>query len=236
MLRQEGNASTRLLSQGREVSERSAECIKVLILVRSAFFRDMFQAGTRGGPLGIDEVSKDFAFILDRVTRKQSKALPWEVRKPKLSEIIIRLEPITRKYMFEATNALLRRMITRCVAQCPPQVLGYALSCQPPDRSIAMSALESFENQMTGPEMMPFFFVNAYTPHLVTGKLGNHYSPAAHNLRWSFVKDELGIDGYYAYSLALQEGRSSERTWDWKKVAQALVEQLKLPEVDEWSC
>jgi hypothetical protein len=136
--------------------------------------------------------------------------MPCEVAKPKLSEII-RLEPITRKYMFEATNALLRRLIARYAVQCPPQALGYALSCQPPDRSIAISALENFDNEMASPAMAAFFISATVANPQVPGQSAFYYSrrvysPAAHNLRKNFVKDQLGVEGYHAYSLVCKKG------------------------------
>jgi hypothetical protein len=188
----------------------------------------MFEAGTLGGPIGIDEVSKDFAFILDRVTRRRSRTTPWGFGQPKLSDLL-RVEPITRKYMFETTNAFMRRMIARYAAQCPPKALRYAMSCHPPDRRIAQVALANFKDVMEGYDNELFFTCDS-------AKYAYKYSPAAHNLRSRFIKEHLGTDGYLAYVVALHQGRLTDTSWDWKKVAQAFVDQLGLPPIDILDC
>lgn len=186
----------------------------------------MFEAGTLGGPIGIDELSSDFAVVLDRVMRKLPAISEWEAGQANLG-YLLRLAPITRKYMFEFTNALLRRTIARCASQCPPQALGYAMTCDPLDRLIAMSALENFEDQMEGDDMTSFFTGAVWAKISKTGRHVYRYSPAAHNLKWDFVKGKLGVEGHFAYSLALSKAQTSEGAWNWKKVAQGFVEELE---------
>jgi hypothetical protein len=184
----------------------------------------MFEAGTRGGPIGVDEPSTDLTFVLDLVMRK-----PCETGRnlPTLADLL-RFTSVTRKYMFEATSTVLRRLIALRAMECPPRALGFAVSCQPPDRRIARAALENFKDSMTGESLSLFFVhVNFYAkrrPHPFDSA-----SPAADNLQWNYV-EQLGFEGYYAYSLALGHGLLEKGKWNWKKVADDFVRRLKLSE------
>jgi hypothetical protein len=188
----------------------------------------MFKAGTKGGPIGLSESSGYLVYILDNVTRAPFSP---DRAKPSLYKLI-KLDKIAQKYMLDVTGVFIRRLIARQAKDCPPLALEFALACHPQDKTIAKAVLQNFKNRMVGPTMDSYFVKYIRKRQREGNPPGyrDSYSPAASNLRWDFVEEKLGLQAFYAYSRALDQGQQGEDKWDWKVVANAFVFTLDLEE------
>jgi hypothetical protein len=189
----------------------------------------MFQDGTQDGPIGLAESSQQLHFIFDRVTKK-----PLVERKTRLDfitttvsplENLIQLESICRKYMFDTASISLHQFIATSAYEDPPRALAFAVTCEPPSAIIAKSALSHFRDQMTSREVSPYFDQEVLRVH---GYDPRKYSPAADNLSWPFVQMRLGVKAYYSYARALKTGSKGEGTWDWDRVADAFLREMRM--------
>jgi hypothetical protein len=189
----------------------------------SLLFREMLEAGTRGGPIGLEEISPDLLFIFDRVTKKEFDGkFPTSANAKYYGtgELVraIELEGIARKYMFDTVSASFRRYISRYANQDPLQALAFAANLQPPDAAIAQAAFQNFKDQFYGQQFQ----------QSLSGPYAPYYTPAPENLNWSFVKEKLGLRAYYAYVKAMQNGRKRkpDDEWDWERVASSFIKEL----------
>jgi hypothetical protein len=197
----------------------------------SVFFRQMFEDSIENGATDLEEPSWDLHFIFDRITKRPLDQDDLHLDDAKTTahklDRFIRLGTVCRKYMFETVSASLHRLIAQFAHECPPQALAFALSCDPPDASMARSALSSFKDLMTGDALQPYFAAGSHTCCFGHHN-GCYYIPTASNLKWSFVNEVLGLKGYYAYSRALEKGQRGFLTWSWGKVAEAFLQEMNM--------
>lgn len=186
----------------------------------------MFQDGTREGPIGLEEPSRELHFIFDRVTKKALDARKTRLEYLNLTNrklvLLIELAAICRKYMFDSASTALHPFIAISAHECPPRALAFAMTCDPPSAMIAKSALRSFSDLMKSRMSSPYFIEDL--PRKYPNEI-RRYSPSVENLTWSFV-EELGLKAYYSYSRGLKRGSTGEGTWDWEKVAEAFVREM----------
>lgn len=193
----------------------------------------MLEAGTKGGPIGLEETSEDLLFIFDRVTKKDFDGKFPTSSKAKYrgtGQLVraIELEGIARKYMLETVDTCLRRYIMRFAEQDPPQPLAFAANLQPPDGDIARAALKCFRDQMSGECLER----SIMTSPSASRCQADPHIPAPHKLKWSFVQDTLGLKAFYAYVLAMaaNESCSDKNHWFWDIVANHFIRELKMTE------
>jgi hypothetical protein len=185
----------------------------------------MFQDGTQDGPIGVIEPSAHLHFIFDRVTKRplngSDKHLAYPTPVGDRLDHLVKLESISRKYMFDTASTSLHWFIATSAYECPPRALAFAMACDPPSAIVAKSALCSFSDRMKShPVSLSSYFVE----DLPRRHWNEHprYSPSVENLSWWFVEG-LGLQAYYSYARALKDGSTGEGTWNWERVAAAFL-------------
>lgn len=189
----------------------------------------MFEDSIQSGAIDLEEPSWDLHLIFDRITKRPLDQDDLHLDDAKTTghklDRFIRLATVCQKYMFETVSAQVHRLIVQFADECPPQALGFALACDPPDAFMAKSALCSFKGMMTGDALRPYFVTGL---HSFTLGNGCYYTPTATNLSWYFVNEVLGLKGFYAYSRALERGHIDFTMWDWSHVADIFLQEMDM--------
>ncbi|KAJ9106390.1 hypothetical protein QFC21_001536 [Naganishia friedmannii] len=194
------------------------------------FFREMFEAGTKGGPIGLDENSMLLEFVLTKaVGRRPTYSLISDIIGAQESgsvgtviKVLIRLHAVSPKYIFEEVNRFILDLMADYASDHPPLALRFAVNLQPPNEAIIRAALVNFSNRM--PKSFADAFSHAYPSSSPTE---TRYSPAAESLSKSYVRS-LGLDAFCAYVRALKEGSTGTNSWDWRIVADSFMKQLDI--------
>lgn len=204
----------------------------------SPFFREMLEAGTKGGPIGLDEKSPVLEYIMSKVVgRRPPQSLLMSVAfesphdydcSPNAVDGLIHMHSVTEKYILGEVSAFILERIAHYASSDPPTALSFALNLEAPHEAIIRAALTHFEDRM-----LPRFH-NVFDHLVITSRVPQqgyclrYYTPAANGLSRDYVR-RLGVDGYYAYVRALKAGSTGEDSWDWKLVADSFIKHLDIP-------
>jgi hypothetical protein len=125
----------------------------------SEFFRNMLEAGTRGGPVPLEATSLQLKFLMDRVTGKTphmetlkaiSSTAPVAIRLHGWHALwsLLELGKIAKKYLLCDASDFIHRLIICYVDRNPPAALMHACQSSPFDANMAMAALKAFKDEM----------------------------------------------------------------------------------------
>ncbi|KAJ9124366.1 hypothetical protein QFC22_001166 [Naganishia vaughanmartiniae] len=193
----------------------------------SLFFREMLEAGTKGGPIGLDENSLLLEFIMTKVIGKRPAyslltriAVVHSYAEGKDLESLVRLHSVSEKYIFEQVGAFIRELIVEYASDYPPLALRFAVNLDPPNEPIVRAALANFSNRM------PHSFGGIFT--VPYGDSPSTWCPAGWSLSQDYARG-LGVDAYHAYVFATRQMDVNELyKWDWKTVTDLFVKSLKI--------